>query len=76
MASKLKTVEYSYPSSSNAAKFGFSNSGCYTVETIGEHYGSHSIPKPVAAFATKDEAVKYAETLPYEWHPLYLKYNS
>lgn len=67
-----KQVEYSYPTSTNAKKFGFYNDGCYTVELYDSLY--ISTPKALTAFKTKEEAVAFAETLPNEWHPLYLKY--
>lgn len=71
----LKTVEYSYPSSTNATRFGFGDKGCYTVEEIKQtDKGSKTVA--IAAYLTKPEAVKHAETLPHQWHPLYLKYNS
>lgn len=67
-----KTVEYSYPSSTNAKRFGYDKTGCYTVSTINENYTKQ---KQLAAFATKAQAVTEAEKLPYEWHWMYLKYN-
>lgn len=66
-----KTVEYSYPTSPNATKFGFGKTGCYCVKTIKENNPGVA----VAAFATEQEAKKHAEALPFEWHWLYLKYN-
>lgn len=66
-----KTIEYSYPSSTNAVKNGYGSTGCYCVELVDEKHKS----KVVAAYPTKIEAIAHAETLPNEWHPLYLKYN-
>ena len=66
----FKTVSYSYPTSPNAKKYGFYKTGCYTVETITDE----KPPKSLAAFATKKEAVAFAETLKYRFHWLYLKY--
>lgn len=67
-----KTVEYSYPSSTNAKKFGFYNEGCYSVELM----DGIKPPKAIAAFKTKAEAINHAEALPNEWHPIYLKYKN
>jgi hypothetical protein len=67
-----KMVDYSYPTSPNAQKFGFNQSGCYTVTII---FGIRT-PKSLAGFATKEEAIKYAETLPHEWNWMHLKYNN
>ena len=53
----VKSVEYSYPSSPNAEKFGFGNTGCYTVETADS---VHGIPISHKAFANRRNAVQYA----------------
>ena len=58
---KVKAIEYSYPTSPNADRFGF-KTGCYTVE-IGE------LPKvkpfkAVAGFKTITEAAAFAATMP------------
>lgn len=61
-----KSAEYSYPSSPNAERFGYTKAGCWTVKL-------QEIPrkaKEVAAFATKAEAFAYAATLPQPWSGL------
>lgn len=61
-----KRVDYAYPTSSYATKFGFYNTGCYVVEVcVGIRPG-----KAVAAFATLTEARAHADTLPHEWNAL------
>ena len=61
-----KRVDYSYPTSTNATRFGFGKTGCYTVETV-KH---PQPPKAVAGFSTLDEARAHAETLPCPWDRL------
>ena len=58
-----KTVEWSYPSSSNAQKFGFGKSGCYTVETA---CGCEP-PEAIAGFKTLEEAKEFADKMPQAW---------
>jgi hypothetical protein len=48
-----KTVDWSYPSSPNAERFGFS-AGCWTVSTV-----SSAGPVAMAGFATRAEADTY-----------------
>jgi hypothetical protein len=57
-----KSVEYSYPTSDNAKRFGFYQTGCYTVEIK-----TLTRSKAVAGFAKIEEAKAYAEKLPGEW---------
>ncbi len=61
----VKCVDYSYPTSTNAVRFGF-HKGCWTVNltTFSETCGN---TKAVAGFATFAEARAHAETLPNEW---------
>jgi hypothetical protein len=65
-----KTIDYAYPTSTSAKKFGFYNTGCYVVQL----WDGIKPPKALAGFGTKHDAVKFAETLPNEYHPIYLKY--
>lgn len=58
-----KAVAYAYPTSPDAVRFGFGNTGCYTVEM---HQLNHA-PKPVAAYATEAEARSHCERLPMEY---------
>lgn len=76
---KLKSVEYSYPSSPNAVrclgKLG-NRKGCYCVKL---HDGQN--PPVIVGGAYEDseagrsEAVIFANTLPNPWSPLHLRYN-
>lgn len=36
---KIKRIVWSYPTSENAAKFGYSKTGCFTLQT-----GEHNVP--------------------------------
>ena len=63
-----KTVEFSYPTSSNAKKMGFNKTGCWTVETR----KAGGVGKAIKGFLAKDEAISYAENMENEWCPIYL----
>lgn len=63
-----KRVQYSYRTSPHAERFGFKNSGCYTVETVKPGKPG----KGVAAFATLEEARAYANGMPQPWNRLTL----
>lgn len=55
------TVDWSYPSSPNAVRFGCSKTGCYTVSrTDRKRDGSPKPPKAIAGFNTRGEAEAYA----------------
>lgn len=58
-----KQISWSYPSSPNAEKFGFSN-GCYSVATVSS---PNWIPRYFAGFKTFEEAKTFADTLEFEW---------
>jgi len=58
-----KSVDYAYPTSTTASKFGFGRTGCYAVY---ERKGNQP-PKAIAAFATLDEAKEHAALLPHPW---------
>lgn len=58
-----KIIGYSYPSSTNASKFGFAKVGCFSVEILTRN----SIPKALKGFATIEEARAFAETLNHPW---------
>lgn len=59
----VKAINWSYPSSGNARRFGFHDAGCWTV-SVGE-FGQPL--KGVAGFAEKPEAIAHAKALPFEW---------
>lgn len=56
---KTKLITWSYPTSSNAKKFKFTATGCWSVET------QEGIRPPVAlrGFASRDEALSFARSL-------------
>lgn len=64
-----KRVEWSYATSINAERFGFGQSGCFTVATV-KYTPTMRPPKPLAGFATLNEARAYAESLPQQWDNL------
>lgn len=68
---KTKRVEWAYPTSTNAVKFGFGKVGCWVVQTI-ERSGSWFVwpPKALKGFASKDDARAHGETLSCEWDRL------
>lgn len=70
-----KAVGYSYPSSPNAEQFGFYKTGCYTVDHVICKNRQFYAKKAIAAFATENEAVAYARSLPNDWCPLCLAYH-
>jgi len=68
---KTKSVEWSYPTSPNAVRFGFKN-GCWTVQICtgtGE-------PRSIAAFITKAEAIAHAQQIKLDWNPAYTRFHS
>lgn len=65
---KTKLVQFAYPSSDHAARFGFAKLGCYVVET----QEATEAPQAVAGYYNKAEAIKHAETLPEPWNEMYL----
>ena len=69
---RTKTVEYSYPTSPNAERFGFGNEGCWTVEY---NYVS-KLPEPIKAFERIEDAVEYVLGLPEPWSLAFLRYGT
>lgn len=71
----MKTFKYvcwSYPSSVNAAKFGHSKTGCYTVGYRDSDYNY----TPQRGFVDEQEAVEFAKSLPGEWCPAFLRHTT
>ncbi len=68
---KTKKVEFSYPSSPNADKFGF-NKGCYTVELV----DADGFPEVISGHETLKEAMLAADSLPNEWYLLFRQLRS
>lgn len=62
LCNTFKCVDWSYPTSGNARRFGFV-SGCWTVATTtrGE------LPVYLRGFAERGEAIKFAQSLNLEW---------
>jgi hypothetical protein len=71
---KTKSVEWSYPTSGNAVRFRFRDTGCWTVETMTK---GAALPVAVAAFLDKGEAISFARrSLPdVPWSRYYLQFN-
>ena len=69
IAGKFKAIEFAYPSSTNAKKYGFENVGCYIVDTI----DGKTIPQVLGAFATVAEAEKFAEGIDLPFHRFSLR---
>ena len=59
---ETKRVAYAYPASDTACRYGFGRTGCYFVHIFrGDRRYSGRRDR---GFATLDEAIAYAETLP------------
>lgn len=65
MSNQTKRIEWSYPTSPNANKFGFKD-GCWTVEIV----SANGIPRAVKGFATLEEASANASAMPLPWDRL------
>ena len=73
MNATFKSVEFAYPSSTNAECFGYRTTGCWTVDT---RAGINGIPKARCAYPTREEAIAVASSLPHEWHPTWLRFRA
>jgi hypothetical protein len=65
---RFKSVEWSYPTSTNAKRFGFHDTGCWTVQLT----KGIRPPKATAGFKTREEAMAHAETMSEKWSNLFL----
>lgn len=67
----VKDVSWGYPTSTNAARFGFARVGCWTVgltHFTKNHRGEDcAVTVAHSAFATQGEAYDQAKALPHEW---------
>ncbi len=65
----FKSVGWSYPTSSNAKKFGFQKTGCWTVSREYSHDTKSIPPDALAGFASREEALAAARKmeLPWSW---------
>ena len=61
----FKYIDWSYPTSTNAERFGFSDIGCWTI-LVGPRA---EFQAAVSGYATIEEAQAAAEALPHDWHP-------
>jgi hypothetical protein len=64
-----KLVEWSYPTSPNAIRFGFAKTGCYTLHTANVEFVPFDGHKTVSGHGTLEEAKQAGEAFPYQWHP-------
>ncbi len=69
-----KSVGFAYPTSISAGENGYYKTGCWLVETVSD---CMTTKKTVKAFPAdqKAEAIAFADSLPEEYHPLFLKYQ-
>lgn len=70
-----KSVEYSYPTSDNAIRFGFEQEGCWTVQRVSRDNGQLRSTEAIAGFATLTEALEHARAWPLPWCSLCLAYH-
>ena len=67
---EFKTLDWSYPTSPNAERFGFKR-GCWTVSlcdwTAPVDGGALNPPVAVKAFPSRLEALRFAGSLPQPW---------
>lgn len=61
---KYKLIEWSYPSSPNADRFGFKD-GCWTVEIV-----TGGLPRAISGHANRLEALAIAQKMPLPWDPI------
>lgn len=64
-------IAWSYPTSPNADRFGFDNTGCWTVQII----EGGSPPESIAAFDRAELAVKCADALRLPYHWAFMEYG-
>ena len=62
-----KRVDYAYATSPDAAKFGFSKTGCFTVDLVPRDCKP---AKAIAGYATPAEARAHADKLTQPYHRL------
>lgn len=68
-----KTVEYAYPTSTNAKKAGFHDEGCWCfhlLDSAREYQG-----KLIAGYAKREDAITRAEQSSLPWSPIFLAAN-
>lgn len=67
---KIKWVDYAYPSSTYAKRFGFNKVGCFVVLVADS---SKELPKAILAYKTEQEAIDSANLLTNQWWSVYVK---
>ncbi len=65
---RFKRIEFAYPTSDSAKKFGAYSTGCYVIYTATRK----GLPKAFRAFLTEQDAINSANTMPHSWCQLYL----
>jgi hypothetical protein len=68
-----KVVDWSYPSSPNATRFGFSRTGCWTVSRHFAHETRSILPEHLSGHATRPEALAAAGQMPEPWSPMFVR---
>lgn len=71
---QTKLIEYAYPTSTTAKQAGYYKTGCWFVSLYKEQTINRD--KILQFFPTKDEAIKYADTIPnqFNWMHKYFNY--
>lgn len=65
--SRVKSVEWAYPSSDTAKRFGKTRTGCWTVQV-----GNAGEPmEAITAHAERDSALRHAHALACEWDSMF-----
>lgn len=67
---KTKSLDWSYPTSTNAVRFGF-KAGCWTI--CQQQFGH--FPIALKGFATRQEALAFAGSLAIPWNGVTLRWN-
>ena len=71
----VKSVQWSYPTSDNARRFGHRFTGCWTVEII--EYDAEGLrlpPVAIEAYQMRKDAMASARTLPNKWDSIFLRF--
>jgi hypothetical protein len=70
-----KSLEWSYPSSDNASRFGFAKTGCWTVQRTYSH-PQHSVsPVALSGHADRSAALSAARMMPEPWSETFRHYH-
>lgn len=66
----FKCVNFAYPTSRHAHKYGRADTGCWTIEVYDNVTGDKAVSGP---YASRAEAEREAEALPEPWWDAYLR---